>query len=189
MNNAVSEQRFVERRHMIAVKNAMAAGVEAGRSVEASAFLLACIDYLDFIIGRFQAQGRANLTRLGPKVEASNDDEGRAVVADIGQTLDKTGEALQKLLAEAVPFRGNSPSRQTQDLVVAARRFVSFYDSVLASRKNPAQQIIDRYFTPEEYWKLTDDVTPASVATEHELYQRVVDLAPPGVAVPDQTSV
>ena len=66
---------------MIRVKNALAAGL--GAAPPDADFLLACTDYLGYIIGRFTAQGRANVERLGPRVAAAGDEEGARIVADI----------------------------------------------------------------------------------------------------------
>jgi len=162
---------------MIRVKNALAAGLAAAADAE---FILACTDYLGYIVGRFTAQGRANVARLGPRVAAAGDEEGGRVVADIARTLGETEAALRDLLD------GATACRQGRDdglpaLLASARRFVAFYDAVLASRKDPAQQIIDRYFSSAEYWALTNDVTRESVQEEDLLFRRVAGCAPAGV--------
>lgn len=165
---------------MIRVKNALAAGLAL--TPPDADFLLACTDYLGYIIGRFTAQGRANVERLGPRVAAAGDEEGARIVADIARTLGETESALAGLLAGADACR-DQPEDGLPQLLAAARRFVAFYDAVLASRKDPAQQIIDRYFSSAEYWALTNDVTRESVATEDALFQRVARLAPAGIPV------
>ena len=167
---------------MIRVKNALAAGLALAPAN--ADFLLACADYLGYIIGRFTAQGRANVERLGPRVAAAGDEEGARIVADIARTLGETESALAGLLAGADACR-NQPEDGLPQLLAAGRRFVAFYDAVLASRKDPAQQIIDRHFSSAEYWALTNDVTSESVATEAALFQRVAQLAPAGVPVAD----
>ena len=80
-----------------------------------------------------------------------------------------------------------APGRKTacRQLLAAGRRFVAFYDAVLASRKDPAQQIIDKHFSSAEYWALTNDVTGESVATEAALFECVARLAPAGIPVAD----
>jgi len=182
MTGDIRDHRHTERRHMIRVKNALAAGlVIAPQSAD---FLLACTDYLGSIIGRFTAQGRANLERLGPRVTAAGDGEGARVVADIARTLGETESALAGLLAGADACR-DQPEDGLPQLLAAGHRFVAFYDAVLASRKDPAQQIIDRHFSSAEYWALTNDVTPLSVQTEKTLFDRVARLAPAGLGEND----
>lgn len=163
---------------MIRVKQALAAGLDLAPANPE--FLLACTDYLGYIIGRFTAQGRANLERLGPRVAAARDEEGARVVADIARTLGETGSALAGLLAGAEAYR-DQPEDGLPELLAAGRRFVAFYDAVLASRKDPAQQIIDRYFSSAEYWALTNDVTADSIQTEMALFSSVTRQAPAGV--------
>jgi hypothetical protein len=182
MTGDIRDHRHTERRHMIRVKSALAAGLDAEPAD--SDFVLACADYLGYIVGRFTAQGRANVERLRPRVVAAGDDAGARIVADIARTLDGTESALAALLAGAEACR-DQPEDGLPQLVAAARRFVTFYDAVLASRKDPAQDIIDRHFSSAEYWALTNDVTGESVATEAALFQRVARLAPPGVRLGD----
>ncbi len=178
----VAHHRHTERRHMIRVKNALAAGL-ALTPVPVE-FLLACADYLGYIVGRFTAQGRGNVERLAPRIAAAGDGEGARVVADIARTLGETEAAVADLLAGAGAFRRQGGDA-VPELLAAGRRFVAFYDAVLASRKDPAQQIIDRYFTSSEYWALTDDVTPRSIETEDLKFRRVAGLAPAGITVVD----
>jgi len=182
MTGDIRDHRHTERRHMIRVKNALAAGL--GLAPPDAGFLLACADYLGWIVGRFTAQGRANVERLGPRVAAAGDEEGARIIADIALTLGQTESALAGLLAGAEACRGG-PEDGLPVLVAAGHRFVAFYDAVLASRKDPAQQVIDRHFSSAEYWALTNDVTTESVRTENALFGRVARLAPPGVNVAD----
>jgi hypothetical protein len=182
MTDEIRHHRHTERRHMIRVKNALAAGLN--REQPNADFLLACTDYLGYIIGRFTAQGRANLERLGPRVAAAGDEEGARVVADIARTLGETEAALKDLLGGAEAFRKGAAD-DLPELLAAGRRFVAFYDAVLASRKDPAQKIIDKYFSSVEYWALTNDVTSESIAVEGQLFQRVARRAPAGVEVSD----
>jgi len=177
----VRDHRHTERRHMIRAKNALAAGLEL--APPDPAFLVACTDYLGWVVARFIAQGRANVSRLRPRVAAARDEDARRVVADIAATLDRTEAALRDLLAAAAACRDGATGG-LPNLLAAGRRFVVFYNAVLASRKDPAQQVIDRHFDSAEYWALTDDVTPASVAMEAHLYARITRLAPAGL--PDE---
>jgi hypothetical protein len=181
MSDHVVEHRRTERRHMIAVKDALAAGLHASPANPES--LLACVDYLGYIIGRFNAQGRANIARLLPRVATARNDEDRRIVADIAATISTTETELGLLLAAAAAFR-REPERRMPDLLKAGHRFVVYYNTVLATRKNPAQEIIGRYFDDAEYWALTDDVTPASIEAERSLVLRVTVQPPPGSGIP-----
>ncbi len=66
LQEEVKKYRTTERRHMIAAKDALKHG--AGNLLAGNArdveFVLACVAYLHFIIGRFVQQGHANIARL-----------------------------------------------------------------------------------------------------------------------------
>lgn len=156
---------------MIAAKDVLASGLgdAAGGSRE---LLTACIDYLEFVIGRFVKQGMANTERLRAAVPGE-DQENWRILEDIAATLAATRDELDRLLA----------ARDADDptLLAAGRRFIEFYNGTLARRKDPAQQIIQQYFDPETYWRETDDVTPESIDTEAQLFGRIAALAPEAV--------
>jgi hypothetical protein len=116
-------------------------------------------------------------------VASARNDEDHRIVADIAATIATTDRELSQLLAAAAAFR-QDPERGMTDLLKAGHRFVVFYNSVLAARKNPAQEIISRYFDDPEYWALTDDVTPASIDAERSLFLSVTALSPPGIGFP-----
>jgi hypothetical protein len=154
---------------MIAVKDSLAAGLKA--APVNPEHVLACVDYLGYVIGRFNVQGRANVERLLPRIAAARNDDDARIVADISATIAKTEAELGRLLAAAAAFR-NDRENGLADLLWAGKVFVAFYDAVLSARKNAAQDIIGRYFDDAEYWALTDDVTPASIQTESTLFLR-----------------
>ena len=172
--------RTTERRHMIGVKNAFAAGLALppNSATDTTPFLLACTDYLEFILGRFHAQGRANTGRLRPLV-GDNQDE-LQILTDIETMLGKSEREISKLMAAASRF-GQDPAAEQNAFVDAGRHYVDFYHSVFAQRKDPAQQIIAKHFSDEDYWRLTNDFTDQSIDTERRLYARVKESAPPGV--------
>jgi hypothetical protein len=169
MSSSIAEHRTTERRHMIVVKDALATALDTS-PVDAGA-ILACVDYLGYIIGRFNAQGRANVDRLLPLIKTAGSDSDEKIVADIAGTISRTERELELLIAAATAFR-NTPDGDLPKLLRAGHRFVAFYDAVLARRKESAQDIISRYFDGAEYWSLTDDVTPASIETEKALFRR-----------------
>jgi len=171
MSKSIVDYRTTERRHMIAVKDALAAGLNSSPARPGA--ILACIDYLEYIIGRFNAQGRANVERLLPRVEAARAHDDEKIVADIADTIGKTEAELALLTSAAAAFR-STPDSGLPKLLTAAKRFVTFYNGVLALRKGSAQDIISRYFEDEEYWSLTDDVTPSTIETERKLFRRAV---------------
>jgi len=171
MSKSTVEHRTNERRHMIAVKDALATALTS--SPVSPGLILACVDYLAYIIGRFNAQGRANIERLLPRIAAAGAADDEKIVADIAGTISRTERELGLLTDAAAAFR-STPDGGLPGLLRAGSRFVSFYDTVLALRKNSAQDIISRYFQDAEYWALTDDVTPASIETERALFAQVL---------------
>ena len=165
--------RGLERRRMIQIKNALAAGLESN---EEPVFISACVDYLAFNIGRFIAQGEGNLRRLAAAVP-DDDEEGRGILDDIATTLEQTASALRCMVIENVDGEGSR---------LAAQAFVEHYNGTLVERKDPAQYIIRKYFSKDEYWQATDDVTPAVMEREADLYRRLVETSP-AVAELDRT--
>lgn len=182
MHEQASEFRRTERRHMIRVKDALPAAL--AMPGDQMGLALACIDHLGFIIGRFLAQGQLNITHLQPRVVAAGDEAGRQVLEDIARTLAGCEAAFAELKAAAARLSdsGAGGPRGHADFEASARRFLAFYDSTLAGRKDPAQQIIRQYFTDGEYWALTDDISEAVIDRERDLFARIVELAPAAVA-------
>lgn len=164
---------------MIRVKEALQAALDG--PADHHALALACVRHLAFIVGRFMAQGQLNIRHLEPRIAAARDRQGRQVIDDIARTLAACGAEFGRL-QEAAERCGGPDARVTATFATAARRFVAFYDSTLAGRKDPAQQIIRQYFSDEEYWALTDDITDDVIRNEQQLFARVVELAPSAIA-------
>lgn len=173
----IQRYRTLERRHMIRAKDALSAGLERLRPAESGdmEFVLACIAYLEFIVERFVAQGRANVDRLRAVIPDS-DAAGRRTVDDIERTLGATRDQLDRLVAARDAAAGGGTDRDR--FVAACREFVDFYDGTLARRKNPAQDIVEKYIDADTYWRQTDDVTAESIETERALFHRLTVLAP-----------
>jgi len=173
--------RQIERRHMIGVKNAFAAGLDLSSKGKTPtfAFYKACIDYLTFILGRFNAQGRGNTDRLRPLVSDSPDD--LKIVDDIDAMLDKSEKEIV-LLSNAMDTYARHQESGQGAFEEAGRHYIAFYGSTFVRRKDPAQHIIARHFSDEEYWRLTNDFTPESITTEQRLFAAVAQTAPKGVS-------
>jgi len=172
--------RNTERRHMIAAKDALQHGVSGFADSHSGnlEFVLACVHYLDFIIGRFVKQGHANTARLREVVPEDDADDQRTL-ADIENTLARTGEQLDRLKSARKQFQ--SDEIDIDAFSGACEEFLNFYNSVLARRKDPAQSIIQKHIDSDTYWQQTDDVTAESVETEQELFGKIKQLAPDGL--------
>ena len=177
----IQHYRNTERRHMISAKNALQSGVDtlAGGHNDTD-FVLACVDYLDYIIGRFVEQGRGNTARLRQIVPA-DDAEDQQTLTDIESTLARTRTELDALIAARDEFRSNDSD--IESLTGACQNFLSFYNGTLAQRKDPAQTIVQKHIDPETYWQQTNDVTSESIETEQSLFARLTQLAPDGISV------
>jgi len=177
----IQRHRTVERRHMIRVKDALArvvARLDAGGSADESgdpAFVSACVDYLEFIVGRFISQGLANVDRLNALIPAT-DAASLGIVHDIERTLAGTRQQLDRLVVAREAAA--SGAVDVEVLAAAGRTFLGFYDSTLARRKDPAQAVVEKYIDPDTYWRETNDVTDASIETERTLFHRLTVLAP-----------
>jgi len=172
----IQHYRNTERRHMIAAKNALNEGVTGltADDVNGIDFVLACVDYLDFIIGRFVEQGTGNTARLR-EIVPEDDTEDQRTLADIEKTLALTAKELEVLNLATDQFRsGDSDNEGFAD---ACAVFLGFYNSVLARRKDPAQSIIQKHIDSDTYWAQTDDVTAESIETEQRLFGKIEQLA------------
>ena len=175
----LQQYRNIERRHMIRAKDALSRGIgliARGEHCD-TAFVVACIDYLEYIISRFLEQGRASTQPLRQAVPGS-EAEDHKLIDDIESTLAKTGTTLGTLIAARNQTLAGSENIEL--LTNACEHFLGFYNRELSRRKDPAQAIIQKHFSTETYWQQTDDVSAQSIATERKLYQQLFDLAPPG---------
>ena len=173
----VQKYRTTERRHMIAAKDALEHGtlnLLDGNSPDVD-FVLACVAYLPFIIGRFVRQGHANIARLR-EVVPPGDVEDQQTLTDIERTLNQTNVKIEMLGSARDQFESKKIDVET--LRVACDDFLDFYNRVLARRKDPAQAIIQKYIDADTYWQQTDDVTTESIETEKLLFGNIGALAP-----------
>lgn len=178
----IQHYRNTERRHMIAAKNALQNGLEQlddGGSVDVD-FVLACVQYLDYIIGRFVEQGRGNTSRLREFVPA-DDAADQRILGDIESTLALTTDQLAALRLATARFREGLA--EIEKFRGACDEFLNFYNSVLAQRKDPAKSIIQKYIDPDTYWARTNDVTPESIKTEQALFVTIRKRAPDGFQI------
>jgi len=166
---------------MIGVKNAFATGLDLSSHGKTPpfAFYKACIDYLKFSLGRFHTQGRGNTGRLRPLVSDIPGD--LKIVNDIDAMLDKSEKEIT-ILSSAMERYARAQDTGQSAFEEAGRRYIAFYGSTFVRRKDPAQHIIARHFDDEEYWRLTDDFTKTSIATEQRLFNAVMSAAPEGVS-------
>lgn len=176
----IQYHRNTERRHMIAAKNALLAGVAdlADHNGNNADFVLACVDYLDYIIGRFVEQGRGN-TALLRAVVPEDDAQDQRTLADIEGTLTRTADQLAALKSATARYREDPAD--IESFAGACGAFLDFYDGVLARRKDPAQSIIQKHIDKDTYWERTDDVTTDSINTEKAMFAQIRELAPDGL--------
>ena len=96
--------------------------------------------------------------------------------------LDKSEQEIA-LLSDAMDRFEQEQLNRHSAFQDASARYITFYASTFVKQKDPAQHIIAKHFSDEEYWRLTDDFTPTSIATEKRLYDAVKELAPAGVSL------
>jgi hypothetical protein len=173
----IQHYRNTERRHMIAAKDALQQGAPrlAGGNAHDVDFVLACVNYLDYIMSRFVQQGHANTARLRELVPADDADDQR-ILADIESTLDQTGKRLEVLRSASGQFQ--SGGTVPEEFQGACGEFLDFYNRVLARRKDPAQAIIQKHIDSDNYWQQTNDVSVESIETEQKLFKKIKQLSP-----------
>lgn len=181
----IRQQVSTERSHMAAVRSACAAALaqqaDAGRDAD---FLLACVDYLVFIVGRFNSQDQAHCDRLRARVPAA-DVRSHAVIDDLAQTLAASRKAIEAL---AVAGRARaSGSGDELALVAALRSYLSFYASVLASRRHVIQHLFEVHYGIAD-WRATSAVDADAILEERARYGRVAERLPDGIVLAERGS-
>ena len=177
--------RNTERRHMIEVKDALGHGVPrlAEGDTQDLEFVLACVEYLGYILNRFVRQGHANMARLREVVPDDDADDQR-ILADIEDTLDDTYKQIESLISVTGEFQsGDIDLDKFKD---ACEHFLNYYNTVLAQRKNPAQEIIQKHIDENTYWQNTNDVTDEGIETEQAMFGKIKRLTPTGLQFSDQ---
>jgi hypothetical protein len=186
----VNELEFIrgqvatERSHMAAVRGACAAalGRPPGDPPDIE-FLLACAEYLVFIVGRFNAQDQAHCNLLRPRLPADAARD-RATLDDLGLTLGASREALAALAA-ALRIRRDLQSATAADdaaFVAALRGYLAFYSNVLASRRHALRHLFEAHYDVAD-WRAASAVDADAILEERTRFARVAGLLPDGVAL------
>ncbi len=171
---ALRAQVGLERRHMAAVKNALAAVLAASPDTSAAGFCSRCCDYLLYIVRRFNAQDQAHVDTLLPRIPADAKPD-REVLVDLGRALELSRAALDALAQARERLRDGGPADAFYE---ACRRYVSFYDAELKTRKHGFYHLMDAHYGVAE-WRKVSMVSADSVLEERRLFAAAREAAPP----------
>ena len=172
-------QIATERGHMAAVRSACAASLAQPDVPPDPGFLESCADYLVYVVSRFNDQDEAHASLLRPRLDAT-DAAGRAVIDDLLATLAANREAIGRLCQALEARRAGDPDDGR--FIDALRNYLTFYASVLATRRHALQPLFDRHYGIAE-WRLASRVDADSIIEERERYARVADRLPEGVVL------
>jgi hypothetical protein len=172
-----------ERRRQLQVRRAFEAGLQpstAWGGRDPGEFLLACADYLLFSMDRLHDQDQAIhdllLERVAPSDAATHE---RLRV--LGERQLASRALLHSFRGTAARLRNSrdSSGRAVEAFTAEARLFTGEFGALLQARRNPLRAHTDVLFGDAD-WLRVAGVTTASVAREHQLFDRVRDTAPAG---------
>jgi hypothetical protein len=175
---ALRAQVGLERRHMAAVRNALAAMLSADLDDEAAEFCALCCDYLLFIVRRFNAQDQAHVDTLLPRIpqDAKAD---RDVLIDLDRALELSRAALEALAQARERLRSGGPPGAFYD---ACRRYVAFYDAELRTRKHGFYHLLDAHYGVAD-WRKASLISADSILQERRLFAAARAAAPPSATI------
>lgn len=170
---ALRAQVGLERRHMAAVKNALAAVLASHPDEDAAPFCARCCDYLLYIMRRFNAQDQAHVDTLLPRLPADAEADRRLLV-DLGRTLELNRAALDALAKARASLGAGGPAA---DFFAACGRYVAFYDAELRTRAHGFYHLMEAHYRVAE-WRKVSMVNADSILEERRLFAAAREAAP-----------
>ncbi len=176
------QQVSLERGHMVAVHKALDHSLENASAQDPSfaEFYGACVDYIEFIMGRFYAQDQAHLDLLKPVVP-KDDVESWKLLNEVQKSFDKGRTEVAKLVASLAAFRDKGPMGQAA-FETAARDYCICFKEQVSKLKHSIRYLMAEHITPEQF-RSNSMVTADSIGREKELFERLEATAPEGVAI------
>lgn len=163
-------QIAAERRHLVDVKAACRAALQAGHQTTGlEQFAHACRAYLLYIGRRLLAQDHAHAVLLRPRLPPG-DAASHQLLDDLEATLRQLRTALQALEAHAAPVAGLA-------------EYLEFVDGVLAKRRHALEPLLTAHYSIED-WRAAAFVDADSIIEERERYTACQAAAPPGMLAP-----
>lgn len=176
------QQVSIERAHMNAAHRALNSGLEnaSGQDPAFAEFYVACVDYIEFIMGRFYAQDQAHVDLLKPKVP-KDDKESWDLINEIQTSFNKGRGEVAKLATAKADFTKNGPNSQA-DFEEVARAYADFFLGQMSKFKHSIRYLMAEHITPEQF-RANSIVTEESINREKELFDRLEATAPEGVTI------
>jgi hypothetical protein len=174
-----------ERRRMVQVRQALAAGLDRsaeGKAREPGAFYLVCADYLGFSMGRLYQQDGLIHELLSQRIPGS-DRDARQQLTLLGEQQQQGRRLLEDFTVAARDLRDGGHAA-LPSFKAAARGFLASFNSAAQAGRNPFFRYTDALFDDAD-WERIAGVTPASIAEEARLFAAVRSAAPAG-AEPEQ---
>jgi NAD(P)-dependent dehydrogenase (short-subunit alcohol dehydrogenase family) len=174
------EQLRSERRRKLQVRETFSRGLDHFRAVggDATAFYLACADYLATGQRRLIDQDRRLVDTLAPRVPAAQQDDQRAMGA-LRERLDLAHRSLADFEAAVAELRRHGSTGHVA-FEAASARFLDVLVNVLGARSHSLRHLTTTLLG-EDDWQRIADVTPAFLESEAKSFASVSGLAPPGL--------
>ena len=171
-----------ERRHMGEVKDALGdVLLQSQHSGELpKEFVEACIDYLEFVMVRFNHHERQSLIFLMRHVRSNDPKDGEAL-RFLETSLKESEEKIESFAETARQCLAGGPSGR-HHLIQAGLAYVGFHNTTLAGRKGPLIGLVKKYASMKDF-RPQGEASPAAAKQEQKLYERVCGTAPEGLGL------
>jgi len=169
-----------ERRRKLQVREAFRAGLDGvgGSTYDPVGFYRACADYLVPAQRRLIDQDMRLATLIRSRVPASATDDHEKIAALTGR-LEDSDAALRAFEAAAQELRSRGDAARAR-FEAAARTYIDFVVNVLGARSHSLRHLTSTLLS-EADWAHITGMTPALLAEEGELFERVRATAPAGI--------
>ncbi len=141
-------------------------------------FVDVCIDYLDFVMVRFNHHERQSLIFLKRHVRSSDTKDAEALMF-LETSLKESETQIESFTNTARQCLSDGRAGQVQ-LIQAGLAYVGFHNTTLAGRKDPLISLVKKYSSMKEF-RPQGDASPAAAKQEQMLYERVCAAAPEGL--------
>jgi hypothetical protein len=179
----IRAQLSLERQHAAAVSHALsaAAAQEGNHLTAVGAFREACVDYLAWVLSRFEEREQVfhDLVRTRMAAEDAN----RRAAEEVFALPGTSREALAKLEAA---LRDGSDSRPGHGSRLWAE-FLQFFDGAWRTRRDALDQLFARHARITD-WRAMSAIDADSIFDERNRYARVRATLPVGIELPPTSS-
>ncbi len=143
-------------------------------------FYGACVDYLEFIMGRFHAQDQGHLDDVKPLVP-KEEVESWKLLNEVEEAFSKGRVEVDKLVTAMQRFRDRG-SDGNAEFEEVARAYADHFIKRTSKLKHSIRYLMAEHLTPEQF-RVNSNVTEDSISKEQELFAKLESSMPEGMTV------